>query len=906
MIPRKLTLKNFLCYGDTAEEIDFKDYSLICLSGKNGYGKSALLDAMTWAIWGQARKVAGAIKADDGLLRLGQSRMMVSFEFELDNKRYHVRREFAKTYGKPYTALDFEVFEERTQRFVSLTDKTIKQTQDKIDTTIGLDFDTFLNSAFLRQNQSNEFSKKTPKERKQILANILGLSKYDVLQQAALEKAKKLNDDVKFIQKIQTQNIQELEQKPTIEQTTLDTKKNLVTLTSELEHQGKQLGTLQQQEQLLLDQQRHYNFLQQQKETLDKKTIQKKTSLLELKAAWQQVHRNALHLPDIQKLETEKQRLRDQEKIFIVQQQAALNLHEIILHKKEHYQKTALTWQQEQEKTLQNLRRTHEQAELEKKHITTQLTLKQQEALDKKVSLEQTTKQIVLYTEKLTTKQTFIKDFQALKSQFDKRRTFYNTLIQQGNYAKNTITDLDHKKKAVDDTTSPSCPLCLQILTAKRKQFLSLQFSKEDDFLKHRLTRISSIIQKLKQLLLTQHEQVQHATAQSEQFTQLQAQYDELVKKETQLINECTTLNQALAQLQQQQIKQEEECAKLSQTYQEQEKAFGSNNPQAKELERLAQEIKKLSLEKEQTALDQNAYAQLQDALKKIEAACQQIQATQHELGKQEGRKERIINLCRELKEDNQQMTTLTQHLKQLAFNPQTALATSTAIARLTQQIANLSHEKEKFLQSLGRLENELSRLEKVKKEHFESILQLQKLEDERDDYQTIAQAFSKNGIQALLIEEAIPEIEEEANNILGQLTNNQSQIFIESLHDLKSGGVKETLVIKISDAVGMRPYEMFSGGEAFRIDFALRIAISKLLARRAGTALQTLIIDEGFGSQDDEGLARLMNAIHAIQHDFSRIIIVSHLPEFKDNFPVHFIVEKGPSGSHVHIEERG
>ena len=57
--------------------------------------------------------------------------------------------------------------------------------------------------------------------------------------------------------------------------------------------------------------------------------------------------------------------------------------------------------------------------------------------------------------------------------------------------------------------------------------------------------------------------------------------------------------------------------------------------------------------------------------------------------------------------------------------------------------------------------------------------------------------------------------------------------------------------------------HELFSGGEAFRIDFALRIAISKLLARRAGTALQTLIIDEGFGSQDEEGLAHIMEALY-------------------------------------------
>jgi exonuclease SbcC len=178
----------------------------------------------------------------------------------------------------------------------------------------------------------------------------------------------------------------------------------------------------------------------------------------------------------------------------------------------------------------------------------------------------------------------------------------------------------------------------------------------------------------------------------------------------------------------------------------------------------------------------------------------------------------------------------------------------------------------------------------------------LKRIEQEYDDYQQIAIALGKDGIQALLIEEILPEIEHEANELLGQLTNNQAHIIIEPLKDLKKGGTKETLDIKISDPMGIRPYELFSGGEAFRIDFALRIAISKLLARRAGTSLQTLIIDEGFGSQDEEGIMHIMEALYAIQDHFAKIIIVSHLPVMKEQFPVHFFVDKGPQGSSITV----
>src|SRR5579862_1293713 len=100
MIPRKIQIKNFLSYGDDLQTIDFSTYRLICLSGKNGHGKSALLDAMTWALWGQARKSSGISKADEGLLRLGQDTMVVIFDFELNSTLYRIRREYIHTYGK--------------------------------------------------------------------------------------------------------------------------------------------------------------------------------------------------------------------------------------------------------------------------------------------------------------------------------------------------------------------------------------------------------------------------------------------------------------------------------------------------------------------------------------------------------------------------------------------------------------------------------------------------------------------------------------------------------------------------------------------------------------------------------------------------------------------------------------
>ena len=119
---------------------------------------------------------------------------------------------------------------------------------------------------------------------------------------------------------------------------------------------------------------------------------------------------------------------------------------------------------------------------------------------------------------------------------------------------------------------------------------------------------------------------------------------------------------------------------------------------------------------------------------------------------------------------------------------------------------------------------------------------------------------------------------------------------------ETKEGKPVETLNIEISDEEGTRPYESFSGGEAFRINLALRIAISKLLARRAGAPLSTLFIDEGFGSQDGNGREKIVEVLRRVMEDFRKIIVITHMDELKDEFESRIEVERTPRGSKVRV----
>ena len=94
LIPLKLTVKNFMCYRDNVPTLDLESIHIACLCGENGHGKSALLDAITWALWGHART-----NRQDELIHQGQSDVSVELEFLARNQQYKVVRSHIRPGG---------------------------------------------------------------------------------------------------------------------------------------------------------------------------------------------------------------------------------------------------------------------------------------------------------------------------------------------------------------------------------------------------------------------------------------------------------------------------------------------------------------------------------------------------------------------------------------------------------------------------------------------------------------------------------------------------------------------------------------------------------------------------------------------------------------------------------------
>lgn len=85
-------------------------------------------------------------------------------------------------------------------------------------------------------------------------------------------------------------------------------------------------------------------------------------------------------------------------------------------------------------------------------------------------------------------------------------------------------------------------------------------------------------------------------------------------------------------------------------------------------------------------------------------------------------------------------------------------------------------------------------------------------------------------------------------------------------------------------------------------VDLALRVALSKFLAHRAGAEIKLFVLDEGLGSCDATNRQAVMDAIQAVSQEFGKVIVITHIAELQDALPQRIEVVKGPEGSKVSV----
>lgn len=998
MIPIQLELTNFLSYRETAV-LDFNGIHLACISGANGAGKSSILDAITWALFGQSRS-----RSDDDLVNriaaLNDDEAEVRLSFDLEGSLYRITRR--RRAGKS-SMLELQMasgVDDAGQAlgWKTLSESKIRETQTAIETLLRMNYDTFINASFLLQGKADEFTTKTPNKRKEILADLLGVSVWDQYRERVTAQRKDEEGQQALLDaqmgEIETELGEEAERRVQLETavahaaavtTRLADKERLLQQLQRAESAIKQQADLLKQVDVSLTRSRQQLAGLQQTRAQRAETMAGHQALLaeadaitEAFADWQaadqalhdwQAKADALHKIQQEKrpfeLTIAQERSRLEQRLEALQSQAAqaaaAGAEETTVQSELAAAEKALAAVTGKLETLAAQTAAYQAARDELNRLQNERKLLAQEA-----------NQLKAQAQRIARTQTEAQDVRqnaaAAEAEFAAVSARVAALAERTQRLAAARGELDNaeleqprlraemeKLRARIDQlqaeAGSSCPLCGQPLTAEHRHQVIAELERDgkekaDRFRvnKQRIADLqaetASLTTEVKQgPKLTQQQETQRdrlsraqarlaeiGTAVTEwqesgqaRLTELEARLadDAALQAQQQLVTELETAvadQTALAQQQQQtqrKVSQLEarlaELRRLLAGWQQRGVADMAAVQAQLESESFAAEARNrvAEFEAQEAAVGYDAAAHVSARQRRTELveAQNRYQALKQAEAALAPLATAVADLDQQIAAQQESLTDLERQQQTAAAKLAQLQADGGDLQAVEDEVFALREEQVAANQQVGAAQQRLAVLDDLRARNKQLLKQRAALSQRIQRLKMLEKACGRDGVQALLIEQALPEIEERANDLLERLTSGEMRVSFETQRQLKSqNALRETLDIRIIDSAGERPYSNYSGGEQFRVNFAIRLALSQILAKRAGARLQTLVIDEGFGSQDPNGRQRLVEAINTIQQDFVRILVITHIDELRDVFPTRIEVEKTAVGSRVSV----
>lgn len=852
MIPLHLRISGFLSYRDPAE-LDFSMFDLACISGQNGAGKSSLLDAITWSLFGEARG-----KSSDVIhLHADVKAAEVMLTFQYEGNTYRVQRTLPRNKS---TVLEFQV--QSNGGWKALTEKTTRDTQTRIEQTLRLDYETFVNASFFLQGKADQFTQQNASKRKDVLSNILGLEIWEEYKARTAEKRKKIEAEVETIDGRVAEIDAELaeEDARTIRLRELQTALN-------------QLSTAREaQETILQNLKRNAALLDEQRKltsTLLAGLERSRTALALLETRLAEKEADRASYADL------LNRAREVESAYKAWQKARKELEDL--------DKVAIEFHEHQkERAPLQEKIAIEKAKLEEER---RLLLVEEVEIGNQLSVNSELKSEVEKTKKLLSEaETKVNERAALESERSGARERQAALKVENDTLKTEMNVLKERIETLKSADGATCPLCGQELSEKHRKSTLKQLEEEGK-------------QKGDAYRANQKESVDIV----QQITNYEAQITKLSSAENERVKYASEVSQLTERLERLQSLAKDWESTGRKRLKEVEKSLESGKYAANEQKQLA----KLDKELAKLGYDASAHDEAREKENELRSAAEDFVnlKSAKEVSKQiEGE---IANLEEDRKKRTEEVEEGQRQYDSASASLREAEKQAPNLDDVERELFKLREEENRARGELGGAQQRVDVLKTQRTRKADYEKERGELQKQVARHKTLETAFGKNGVPALLIEQALPQIEEKANELLDRLSDGQMSVrFVtqETFKDDKRKDMKETLGIQISDSAGMRDYEMYSGGEAFRVNFAIRLALSEILAQRKGARLQTLVIDEGFGSQDARGRQRLIEAINLVKQDFAKILVITHLDELKDAFPTRIEVEKSDRGSTIRV----
>ncbi len=848
MIPVRLKLKDFLSYSDP-DPLDFTAFDVGALIGDNGAGKSALLDAMTFALFGAARGCEGG-QNQDRLIRDGADETEVDFTFSLGGLEHRiVRRRTRKGKGD----LNFMVSDGDT--WTNLAGETLRETDARLASVLRMDYKTFTASAFFVQGRSEDFlSRLGPEQRKEVFVRLLDLETYEKLEDAARSRSREaerrrsgLADRIAEFEGSSAEVEATEVELDAAEKAASEIASAIDSLATELDSTQKTLTDLEKKEAVL------HAALESLAET-DRAVNEADSSLTSKRDLLSDIDKLLARSEEVAEAVEEAASVRKREAQALEEQARAADI-----------DRRCVVLEQELIAEEKSIRRRLADSSARAKVISKEIeSLESDQA--RAQELEKQLKDVHSLEEAVKRNETQLEECRLTGARSD----------AQLSALKERLADT---KERLTLLASPGaeCPVCGEPLDAK-----------------HRAQAKKKLQTEASEAKATQELEKATLEAARKEFKHCVEEGKRIKRALADVASASAQREALLAKLERAPSLRKEATALASQIASDEtalaEDSFGAQMRQ--ELEALRSELA--------GAYDADAHALLRSRLEelrgfeelsgKIKQATQQRSLLGEEIASLEARR---VELDDTLGQRRAGIEELRAGIEDLPGERRKQDELGSRLEQLRRDQADRSAAAARLAERLETARRATADLEATR------IAEVQAAAEHRS-YRRLTEAFGRGGIPDLIIDNALPELEEEANRILGALSDYEMSVHFQMEKLTKTGKPRDTFDVLVHHDGGVRDFSMFSGGEAFRIAFSVRLAMSKLLVRRAGARLETLVVDEGFGTQDPQGRERLVEALNLARKEFSKVLVITHLDDLKDLFGAQIRVWKDPRAGSV------
>jgi len=789
-------------------KVEFPD-GVIGIVGPNGVGKSSLIEAIAWALYGSDSTSARTGK--EGIRWMGadpSEDCSVLLEFEMSGDRYRLLR------GLRGKGQRMEATLEVNGNLEASGDTAVNET---ITRRLGMDYKAFYISVFARQKDLNALSTLIPSRRKELILRMLNIDVLgDVIQDIGAD-IRRLEDGLERERgRLRTADGRDRIEVLREEKEGIDSR--IQELERTLEQKREQIASFDERVQALRDERGRLQELEEDYLARERAITKTEISLRELEERMAGLEREIgllrekeSELEELEGSEEEYRRLSER-KASMEEERRLFERWEEMQRRKEALVKRRDTLRRELEEERNRLERMG----------SPEISLQRVEG-----SIAEVEKGIGVIRQRI------------------------GWISSEMGRLSDEVRKISEKKEEIERLgPNSSCPTCERPL-GEHQALLRQKLSRQIDETSERIEELGS------------------------ERGRLESELEREEKRREVLLERRRRLSE-----------EQSEVASLR-------TSIGHLEEKERELTGEIDEVSSSMEEISVVAFDQDAFDELSTELERLAKAVKRYQELSVEVRRIPLLEDEREDIREKLSDLGRKLDILRREMRETAYEPG-------GLRRVQETLERLMEERERIYETFTEVKQELALLRKDlsnREEKLEEMLLLRKQVEELLREKNLLDILREvmNGFWVDIISRIAPTLSRISSSLFAEMTDSKYEGM-----DLDG----DSYEVYIFDGGERYPLSRFSGGESDLANLCLRLAISNVIAERAGSSVNFLILDEIFGSQDQVRKRNIMTSLNQLANHFSQIILITHIDDVKDYMGhVLRVVEREDGTSDVILE---